>query len=210
LILSAGGLAQSQDYPDSQRPMEIPGPNSPRAPYPPSGQPPQSQGSQPEPNDAGAARISYIHGDVSSQHDGSNDWSAATLNTPLVVGDQISTGKDSRGEIQLDHADILRLADNSSANITNLSRNQLQVQVGQGLVNFDVLRGADADAEIQTPNVAIHPQRAEGSFRILVNSDGETIVDVQNGSAEISTPQGSTRATKGQRIVIQGNADNAQ
>ena len=44
----------------------------------------------------------------------------------------------------------------------------------------------------------------EGSYRILVNSDGETIVDVRKGSAEISTPQGSTRVERDQRITIQG------
>jgi hypothetical protein len=50
----------------------------------------------------------------------------------------------------------------------------------------------------------------EGSYRVLVNSNGETIVDVRKGSAEISTPQGSTRVERDQRITIQGNADNAQ
>ncbi len=43
-----------------------------------------------------------------------------------------------------------------------------------------------------------------------MNSDGETIVDVRKGSAEISTPQGSTHVERDQRITIQGNADNAQ
>ena len=233
-ILGIGEVARAQDqeYPASQQPMEIPAPYPPQqGQYPPQQGYPQSQGQGAYPqqqggpqqggppqgapqqqgqNDAGAARISFIHGDVSTQHSGSTDWSAATLNTPLVTGDQIATGKNSRGEVQLDHANILRLSDDSSANITNLSRNQLQVQIGQGLVNFDVLKGSDADNEIQTPNVAIHPQRNEGSFRILVNADGETIVDVQNGSAEVSTPQGSTRVDKGQRITIQGDADNAQ
>ena len=77
-------------------------------------------------------------------------------------------------------------------------------------MNFDVLRDSEADVEIQTPNVSIHPQRNEGSYRILVNSDGETIIDVRKGSAEISTPQGSTRVERDQRITIEGNADNAQ
>jgi hypothetical protein len=64
--------------------------------------------------------------------------------------------------------------------------------------------------EIETPNVAIRPDSGEGSYRILVNSDNETIIDVRKGSAEISTPQGSTRVERDQRITIQGNADNAQ
>ena len=185
--------------------MEIPAVSPPEQGGPQQGNP-QQQGQ----TDPGAARVSYIHGDVSTQHSDSSEWVAATLNTPVVNGDHISTGKRSRAEIQLDHANILRMSDESTANVVNLSRTQIQLQVGQGLVNFDVLKGSEADVEIDTPNVAIHPQMGEGSFRILVNSDGETIVDVRKGSAEISTPQGSTRVERDQRITIQGNADNAQ
>jgi hypothetical protein len=180
--------------------MEIP------AQYPP----PQGQPQQAPQNDPGAARVSYIHGDVSTQHNGSSDWAAATLNTPVVSGDHISTGQNTRTEIQLDHANILRLSDQSTANVVSLSRTQMQIQIGQGLANYEVLKNNEANAEIDTPNVAIHPDMGEGSYRILVNSDGETIVDVRKGSAEISTSQGSTRVDRNQRITIQGNADNAQ
>src|ERR1019366_3587541 len=201
-ILGMGGTARAQQAPpDSQQPMEIP------AQYPP-----QQGGSQQQAQtDPGAARVSYIRGDVSTQHSDSSEWSAATVNTPVVIGDRVSTGNRSRAEIQLDHANVLRMSDESTANIVNLSRTQIQLQVGQGLVNYDVMKGGEADVEINTPNVAIHPQmNNEGSYRILVNSDGETIVDVRKGSVEISTPQGSTQVERDQRITIQGNADNAQ
>jgi hypothetical protein len=96
------------------------------------------------------------------------------------------------------------------ANVVNLSPTSMQLQIGQGLANYEVFKNNDAAIEIQTPNVAIRPDKGEGSYRVLVNSDGETIVDVRKGSAEISTPQGSTRVQRDQRITIQGNADNAQ
>jgi hypothetical protein len=202
LLLGMGAGAAAQDAPPaSQQPMEIP------AQYPS-----QSQGGsrQAQQNDPGAARISFIHGDVSTQHDGSNDWVAATLNTPVVSGDHISTGQNARVEIQLDHANILRMDGQSTANVVSLARNQMQIQIGQGLVSFDVLKNNDSGAEIETPNVSIRPQMGEGSYRILVNSNGETIVDVRKGTAEISTPQGSTHVERDQRITVQGNADSAQ
>ncbi len=201
LGMGAGAGAQ-QAPPASQQPMEIP------AQYPsqPQGGP-QQQG---QPGDPGAARISFIHGDVSTQHNGSTDWTAATVNTPVVTGDHVSTGQNARAEIQLDHANVLRLSDQTTANVVNLSRTQMQLQVGQGLANYEVLKNNEANVEIDTPNVAIRPDMGEGSYRILVNSDNETIVDVRKGSAEISTPQGSTRVGRDQRITIQGNADNAQ
>src|SRR5579864_6107660 len=206
LGMGAGAGAQ-QGPPASQQPMEIP------AQYPPQpqgGPQPQGQPQQAPQNDPGAARISYIYGDVSTQHDGSNDWAAATLNTPVVNGDHVSTGQNARAEIQLDHANILRMSDQSTANVVSLARNQMQVQIGQGLVNYDVLKDNDSGVEIETPNVAIRPQMGEGSYRIQVNSDNETIIDVRRGSAEISTPQGSTTVHHDQRITIQGNADSAQ
>ena len=220
LGLTAGAGAQ-QAPPASQMPEEIPAqagyppqPGQPQYGPPPQGGMPQSGGpqgqGQPPQGDMGAGRLSFIRGDVSTQHTGSNDWAAATLNTPIVNGDQVSTGPNARAEIQLDHANILRMSDQTTANIANLSRTQMQVQVGQGLANYEVLRNNEANIEIDTPNVAIHPETGEGSYRILVNSDGETIVDVRKGSAEISTPQGSTRVERDQRITIQGNADNAQ
>ncbi len=210
LGMSAGAGAQYAP-PASQQPMEIPA----QAQYPPPPQGgPQPQGVQPQgqppQNDSGAARISFLSGDVSTQHSGSSDWATATVNTPVVNGDHISTGQNARVEIQLDHANILRLSDQTTANVVNLARNQMQLQIGQGLANYEVFKNNDANVEIDTPNVAIHPETGEGSYRILVNSDGETIVDVRKGSAEISTPQGSTRVERDQRITIQGTADSAQ
>ena len=128
-----------------------------------------------------------------------------------MSGDHISTGQNARAEIQLDHANILRLSDQSTANVVSLARTQMQIQIGQGLANYEVFKNNEANVEIDTPNVAIHPAMGEeGSYRILVNSDSETIVDVRKGSAEISTPQGSTRVERDQRITIQGTADSAQ
>src|ERR1700674_3929012 len=202
LILGMGaGAGAQQAPPASQRPMEIP------AQYPPQPQGPPQQAPQ---NDPGAARISFTQGDVSTQHNGSTDWAAATVNTPVVTGDHISTGQNARAEIQLDHSNILRLSDQSTANVVSLSRTQMQLQIGQGLANYEVFKNNEANVEIDTPNVAIRPDMGEGSYRILVNSDGETIVDVRKGSAEISTPQGSTRVERDQRITIQGTADSAQ
>ena len=205
LLFGTGAVVSAQQAPPaSQQPMEIP------VQYSPEGQGRSAPSSPSSQNDAGAARISFVRGDVSTQHDGSSDWAAATVNTPVVNGDHISTGPNARVEIQLDHANILRLSDRSTANVASLAGNPMQIQIGQGLANYEVLKNNDASIEIQTPNVAIHPEMGEGSYRILVNSDGETIIDVRKGSAEISTPQGSTRVERDQRITIQGNADSAQ
>lgn len=156
----------------------------------------------------GVARASLVHGDVNMQRGDSGDWVAVTLNTPFVAGDRVSTGDRSRAEVQLDFANVLRLDQNSTAKIADLTRTHMQVQMSQGLANYDVMKGNEADAEIDTPNVAVHPLK-EGRYRILVNSDSETQVIVRKGAAEVTTPQGSTRVESGDMITVQGT-DNPQ
>ena len=156
----------------------------------------------------GVARISLIQGDVSTQRGDTGDWAAAALNQPLVGGDRISTGDHSQAELQLDHANILRLGNNAQAKIATVERTQIQVQVGQGLAYYTVFKDSEAEVEIDTPNVAIRPTPEEGVYRIEV-SGFETQVIVRTGAADLSTPQGSTRVEKGQAATVRGTADEA-
>jgi hypothetical protein len=176
-------------------------------PYAPPSSPPgadSNSSAQTDANAPGVARISYLKGDVSTQRGDTGDWVALTQNSPVSQGDKVATGQNSRAEIQLDYADILRLSNSATANITNLSRGSIQVQVGQGLVSFSVLKGGEATPEIDTPNTAIRPS-SEGEYRIQVNSDSETLITVRRGSADVSTPDGSTHVEQGQLITVEGN-----
>jgi len=157
----------------------------------------------------GVARVSLIHGEVSMQRGDSGDTSAVDLNTPLVAGDKVFTGTRSRAEIQLDWANLLRLDENAQADIATLERTRIQVQLAQGLANYSVLKGSEADVEIDTPSVAIIPLRA-GRYRIEVNSAGDTLVTVREGEADITTPDGSTRLKKGQLITVRGDGSDVQ
>src|SRR5439155_20003124 len=103
-------------------------------------QQPPAAATQPEP---GVAHISLIHGEVSLQRGDSGDWAATTLNTPLVRGDQIATGEKSRTEVQLDYANVLRLAARSQAKIADLTRTRIQIQLAQGYANFSTFKGSE-------------------------------------------------------------------
>jgi len=181
-------------------------------PEPPDNPPAQSDSQQDQQADnsgQGVGRISLIHGNVSTQRGDSGDWAAATLNQPVVSGDKVSTGDDSRTEVQLDFANILRLGDRSQATVANLTKNQIQVQLGEGLAYYSVFKNAEAEPEIDTPNVSIHPEQKEGVYRIEV-TNGQTLVVVRKGALQISTPQGSTRVDKGQSVTIRGTGDQTE
>ena len=209
LMLAIPGAVFAQVYTDDQAPSQ----DSQAAPYS------SDQGSNssdqtyktsaPEETN-GVARVSLIQGDVSTQRGDNSAWSAAALNAPVLAGDRVSTGDNARTELQLDYANMLRLAGNSQANINTLTRSQIQIQLGRGMANYSVFKNSDADAEIDTPNVAIRTDRRESSFRILVTADDHTEVLVRKGEVDVTTPQGGTRVTQGQFITIQGAGDQAQ
>jgi len=153
--------------------------------------------------EAGVARISVINGDVSTQRGDSGEWVAATVNTPVVAGDKVATAEKSRTELQLDFANVLRLDQKTEAKIADLTPKKIQLQLSTGLVDLSVFKGAEADVEIDTPNMAVHPL-GEGIYRIEVDSADQTQVTVRRGAAEVSTPQGSTKVEKDQTIYIHG------
>jgi hypothetical protein len=177
-------------------------------PPPPAGVDPQQQQQQAGPPPE-VARMSFIRGDVSMKRGDSGDWVALTLNTPLMAGDQVSTADGARAELQLDFANILRLSGHSEANIAGMGDGHIQIQIAQGLVEYSILKGADGDAEIDTPTVSVHPLR-DGEYRIEVNAAGETIVIVRDGEAEIATPDGSTKVGKGEMITVHGAGADVQ
>jgi len=179
-MLMSGAWAQDYDN----------GPNGEAAP--------KSDGPAPD-----VARISLIHGDVSMARGDTGEWSSTTVNAPLVRGDQVATGEGARAEVQLDYANIMRLAARSQAKIADLTRTRIQVQVAQGYANYTLLKGNEADVEIDSPNVAVRPLRP-GRYRMQVISDAETNVIVRDGEAEITTPQGSTRVRSGEMITVRG------
>src|SRR6266566_2918153 len=78
--------------------------------------------SAPTDTNSGVARVSLIHGDVSTQRGNAGDWSAAALNAPVLAGDRVSTGDKARTELQLDYANMLRLSEHTQANINTLTR----------------------------------------------------------------------------------------
>jgi Family of unknown function (DUF6600)/FecR protein len=164
-----------------------------------------AQDQQAEPT-SGVARVSLINGDVSTQRGDSGDWVATAINAPLVLGDRIATGNASRTEVQLDFANVLRLDQNSQAKIADLTRGRIQLQLAQGTMDYSVFKDSQADAEIDTPNVAVQPT-GEGQYRIQVNSAAETQVIVRSGEAQVSTPQGSTTVKQGEMITVEGQGN---
>jgi hypothetical protein len=153
----------------------------------------------------GVARISLMNGEVSVRRGDSADWVAGVVNAPLLTADQISTGPNSRAEVQFDSANMLRIGGNAEVHMAQLENRRYQLELARGTVTFRVLRASDANAEVDTPSVSVRPSR-QGSYRITVKDTGETEITVRSGDLEVFSPHGSQWINTGQTMQVRGAA----
>jgi hypothetical protein len=164
----------------------------------------QQQGDEGDAPDHGVARISLVNGDVTVRRGDTGDLTTAAPNGPLLINDILSTGPNSRAEVQFDAANMIRLGDTSEVRIGELEYGRYLVQIASGTTMFRVLRSGTADVEISTPTVSVRPVE-QGSYRITVFPDGTTEITVRSGRADIFSPRGTETLTPGRTMQARGN-----
>jgi hypothetical protein len=152
----------------------------------------------------GVARISVAGGEVSVRRGDSGEWVAAVINAPLMVDDRVSTGANSRAEVQFDSANLIRVGANAEIRLAELGINHYHLQVAHGTVTFRVLRESRARVEVDTPTVSIRPAHV-GVYRVYVQGDGQTEITVRLGALEVATPKGTEQLQAGQTMLARGN-----
>lgn len=161
------------------------------------------------PADPGVARLGLLTHEVDVTRADSGDVFAATLNTPLSIGDDITTLDDAYAEIQFDYAASLRVAPDTQLRFTQLDPGDHVAQLAQGSVDMREFRGLDAHPEIDTPGAAIRPG-SSGSVRVTVDGDGNTEVTVRAGQADVTAAASTQTVTEGTSVMVTGSGDGAQ
>ncbi|MDE2307340.1 MAG: hypothetical protein KGJ97_03490 [Xanthomonadaceae bacterium] len=131
------------------------------------------------------ARLSYIEGDLGFLPAGARDWSDASINRPLTTGDRLSSGRDSRAELELGGG-TLRIAGRTDFGLLDLNDRIAQVELTQGTLSLTVrhLDGGQS-YEIDTPTVALVVDRP-GTFRVDIRDGGRsTQVTAFGGNATV-------------------------
>lgn len=131
------------------------------------------------------ARITLVRGDVQVRRNGSSDWEEAVTNLPLIEGDRIATGRDSRVEVQFDRDNYLRLAENSLLKIVTLNDNSTAVSLPEGILSLRLGKfNPKRDSfEIDAPQSTVAVEN-EGLYRVDVpqgSSSPELRVTVTGG-----------------------------
>jgi hypothetical protein len=132
------------------------------------------------------ARLGYMHGSVSFQPAGTDDWVSAVVNRPITTGDKLWADTDSRAELHIGSAS-LRISSNTGFSFLNLTDAVTQIQLTSGSLRVRVKRLDENETfEIDTPNLAFSVLRP-GTYRINVNEGGDaTIIKVRGGEGEVT------------------------
>jgi hypothetical protein len=129
------------------------------------------------------ARLSWSSGELGLLPAGARDWSDASVNRPLTTGDKLSSGDDTRAELELGGA-TLRLDQRTDMGLLDLDDQLAQIELTQGTLSLSVRQLEQGQSyEIDTPTVALV---IDQPGRVRVDIDGnETRVTVFDGRATV-------------------------
>ena len=153
-----------------------------------------------------AARIDRVHGQVGVNHsldnNASNDWTEATQNTPISVGDRVYTRDSSGAEIAFTGRNFATLDSNTSLDVLDLSNQRTQIALREGSGLFDVGSIGSSDLfEVATPCGAVDLQEA-GVYRVAIEDSGNASVTALSGHAQLIGQGGSGVIQKGETMTV--------
>ncbi len=149
----------------------------------------------------GSLRISLIEGDVQVRAEDTGEWVPASINMPLMDGDQIWVPEGGRTELQLRDGTFLRLDENSALEILTVEKDSFQFYLteGRGYANFRGLR--ESLLQIDTPDSSIRTYD-RSNFSIETTQDGYTDISVYEGVVYAESREGRTSVDGGNTLSL--------
>jgi hypothetical protein len=160
---------------------------------------------------ARVARVSLIAGDVSLRRAGSDKWEHAAPNLPLVEGDRLTTGANSRLEIQIDSRNFLRVGEYATLDIVTLRDEGVALSLPTGTATLRLAR-FDRDKEyfeIDAPGTTVAAEKT-GLYRLDVEQNGKVRVAVRDGGRARLYSESSGFTLRDGRAAETVFADNAR
>jgi hypothetical protein len=160
---------------------------------------------------ARVVRVSLIAGDVSLRRAGSDKWEHAALNLPLVEGDRLATGANSRLEIQIDSRNFLRVGEYATIDIVTLRDEGVALSLPAGTATLRLAR-FDHDKEyfeIDAPGTTVAAEKT-GLYRLDVDESGKVRVAVREGGRARLYSETSGFTLRDGRVAETVFADNSK
>ena len=157
-----------------------------------------------------AARIQRVEGEVAlnnglaaGDNSQADQWYAATANQPFSVGDRIYTRDNSRASVAFTGRNFARLNPNTSLDVLSLADERTQLALRDGSAMFDVgYIPSGGLFEVATPYGAVDLQEP-GLYNVGIDN-GQVLVSVLSGLAQVVGLGGSGRVGKGELLTLIG------
>ena len=162
------------------------------------------------------ARFTTIEGNVKVKTVGTFEWLSANSSMTLKKGDLVRTAASSAAEVTFFDGTVVHVRPDSLITIEETSedprskRRRVAWHISSGEVNFKTVRPnvPGSQTEISTPTVKTTTTE-DAAGGIKVQETGETEVKVSQGTTQLTTKSGETRALssgKAIRVDVAGKA----
>lgn len=154
-----------------------------------------------------AARVDRVDGSVgiarTKADNNQLEWSEATVNTPVSIGDRIYARNGANAAIALSGHNYVRLNPETAVDVLTLTDRRTQVALRNGSALFDVgaLSGDDF-YEVATPCGAVDFKQP-GLYQIGMDGNN-AVISVLSGLAQVVGLEGSGLINKGQVYTLYG------
>jgi hypothetical protein len=155
-------------------------------------------------------RIAGTHGQVSMHRPDEEDWSQASPNEPISVGDAVYADVGGEARLEVGGARLVLKSD-SELDIANLDQDSGRMRLDTGVLDIrvDALPTEDG-LYILTPRGTVRLTRT-GSYRIEAGTEDQpTRITSWDGAAEVGDSGAAVAVQPGQTLVIAGTPDAPQ
>jgi uncharacterized protein DUF6600 len=154
-----------------------------------------------------AARLERVDGSVgiarAEDENKQLDWTEASINTPVAVGDRIYARDNAHASIALTGRHYVRMNPVTSLDLLELEERRTQLALRSGSALFEVGEfGSDEFYEVATPCGAVD-FKEPGLYQIGMDGNN-AIISVLSGLAQVVGQEGSGYISKGQVFTLLG------
>ncbi len=145
---------------------------------------------EPAADESGKAVISFLKGQAGIIKKDASGPVTAKLSAQLSAGDRIETGAGTRAEIKLEDGSTVRMSENTSIRLDEMSsdkdagKDRSAINVFVGRIWMNIKKSLGQESRIITPKVIAAVKGT--TYRADVSTEGETKVNVYDGTVEIS------------------------
>jgi hypothetical protein len=144
-------------------------------------------------------RLSYVEGQVQVSRTQGGGYQNATMNVPLVQGDQVRTGNDGWVEIQFENGSNIRLAPESVLTFSLMTRfasgaTGTEVNLDQGEAEFSIAAGDDDGPFRVNVRQRVISLKHTSRFRVTTENSNPLEVVVWRGEVSVYSPESGQEA----------------